>query len=82
MKTENPILSVFIRVHRWYSLKFLLNLRNLIQVYPIMIKLQEKIQSQAESVINKEEALLILEGRTSLLETLYKANREREKYFS
>ena len=47
-----------------------------------MMKLQEKIQSQVESAISKEEALNILEGKTSLLETLYKANVEREKYFS
>ncbi|MBP7283756.1 MAG: biotin synthase BioB [Leptospiraceae bacterium] len=47
-----------------------------------MVKLQEKIQSQAESAISKEEALNILEGKTGLLETLYKANIEREKYFS
>ncbi len=47
-----------------------------------MMKLQEKIQSQAESAISKEEALNILEGKTGLLETLYKANIEREKYFS
>jgi len=47
-----------------------------------MMKLQEKIQSQALSAISKEEALNILEGKTGLLETLYKANIEREKYFS
>ena len=47
-----------------------------------MIKLQEQIQSQAESIIDKEEALLILEGKSNLLDTLYRANIEREKYFS
>lgn len=47
-----------------------------------MIKLQEKIRSQVSSIITREEALNILEGKTNLLETVYRANTEREKYFS
>ncbi|MBK8397309.1 MAG: biotin synthase BioB [Leptospiraceae bacterium] len=47
-----------------------------------MVKLQEKIQSESQSVISKEEALDILNGKLGLLETLFKANVEREKYFS
>ena len=47
-----------------------------------MIKLQKKIQSQAESVISKEEALFILERKNKLNRYFKQINIEREKYFS
>jgi biotin synthase len=47
-----------------------------------MQTIEQKMQSLESSVISKQEALEILQGKTNLMETISKSNLEREKYFS
>lgn len=47
-----------------------------------MQTLSQKMQSEIASTISKQEALEILQGKTNFLETIQKANVERQKYFS